>query len=128
MFPIVNVLDTYSFIKLATGKISIPDKIEILIPSSVLSDLAYFSYMRRKEVDLILFDLKKVFQFQSLDENIFYNQYYIKTQIEFPTKKIRDNYILPFALAIEHKAKIYTSKYMKDRLYEIGDEMDIVTT
>ena len=128
MLKFVNVLDTYSFIKFARGILLIPDKIELMIPSSVISDLAYFAFMRRMEVDLILSDLKKSFEFESLDENIFYNQYYIKTQLEFPTKKVRDNYLLPFALAIEHDAKIYTSEYMKDRLIEIYDEMDIVTT
>lgn len=127
MFKIINALDTYSFIKLATGKLLIPDKIELLISSSIISDLAYFAFMRRKDVESILIDLRNTFDFESLDENIFYNQYYIKTQLETPTKKVRDNYILHFALAIQHNAKIYTSNYMKKRLFAVGEDMDIVT-
>ena len=116
MLTFYNSLDTYSFIKFASGLLLIPDKIELLISSSIISDLAYLAFMRRMEVDLILSDLKNNFEFKTLNENIFYNQYYIKTQLEFPTRKVRDNYILPFALALEYDAKIYTSDYMRKRL------------
>ena len=72
MLTFYNSLDTYSFIKFASGLLLIPDKIELLISSSIISDLAYLAFMRRMEVDLILSDLKNNFEFKTLNENIFY--------------------------------------------------------
>jgi hypothetical protein len=64
MLTFYNSLDTYSFIKFASGLLLIPDKIELLISSSIISDLAYLAFMRRMEVDLILSDLKNNFEFK----------------------------------------------------------------
>lgn len=123
----IYVLDGYSFLKFYNGTLEINGSPEILLPSSIISDILYASFLRKKEVDFLYDKFISNYSFQEMNSQIFYHQYYIKTKLEIPTKKIRDNFILPFALGIYANAKVFTSSYMDDKFYNIP-EIDSVFT